>query len=186
MGDAQHGDCSPSLMFGSFQALLYPLHLSPSYLCQAAMDFVLGIHNELSFVRGVLAKGIPIEHNSCHLWPFHLYQTPLPLCHSGINVCQQCLPTMSANNVVCRQQCLPLCHGGINVFHQEYIIDKSMKPRIPTVNDILRNWRRETSHVGKFTKVGGYSDGMHKHCYMHLHPAYSCPYQAIMATYCDT
>ena len=26
-----------------------------------------------------------------------------------------------------------------------------MKPRIPTVNDILRKWRSKTSHVGKFT-----------------------------------
>ena len=32
---------------------------------------------------------------------------------------------------------------------QECIIDKSMKPRIPSVNDIFRKWRSETSHVGK-------------------------------------
>ena len=36
-------------------------------------------------------------------------------------------------------------------FYQEYTIDKSMKPRIHTVNDILRKWRSETSHVGKVT-----------------------------------
>ena len=31
------------------------------------------------------------------------------------------------------------------------MIDKSMKPRIPTMNDILRKWCSEMSHVGKVT-----------------------------------
>ena len=38
-----------------------------------------------------------------------------------------------------------------HVHSQEYIIDKSMKPRIPTVNGFLRKWRSETPHVGKVT-----------------------------------
>ena len=34
-----------------------------------------------------------------------------------------------------------------NVYNQEFIRDKSVQPRIPTVNDILQKWRSKTSHV---------------------------------------
>ena len=38
-------------------------------------------------------------------------------------------------------------------YYQEFIRDKSVQPRMPTVNDIFQKWRSKTSRVGMVTRI---------------------------------
>ena len=40
-----------------------------------------------------------------------------------------------------------------SMYKQEYIRDKSVQPRIPTVNHILQKWCSKTSRVGMVTII---------------------------------
>ena len=46
-----------------------------------------------------------------------------------------------------------LTRQAITKCYQEYIRDKSVQPRIRTVNHILQKWRSKTSHVGMVTII---------------------------------